>query len=177
MSKVKRHNHILPLVFCLLAEFVILTGFDCPIQADTVPVTNGAVLIEQAKALNGQTVVYQGEVIGDLMPRQDHYWINILNQGTAIGVWITAEERAHISFAGQYGIQGDQVIITGQFNQACPEHGGDLDIHAESLTLVAAGGNRPEPLDFTRVILAVILLLTALSSLALLIRRWTRVHA
>jgi len=126
---------------------------------------DGADLIEQARLLNGQEIVYQGEVIGDIMRRKDGYWINVLNQGTAIGVWISAEQRALIKIAGRYGVQGDQVKIIGRFDRACPVHGGDLDIHASSVEVIRPGFTSPDELNLSRLILAVALLLSATGSL------------
>lgn len=145
------------------------------IQAETISaaatrVGDGATLIEQARTLNGQEITYQGEVVGDVMPRQDHYWINVLSNGTAIGIWITAEQRSIISLTGQYGVRGDEVKIAGLFNRACSEHGGDLDIHARSLEVVSHGAIQPQELDLTRLIMAAGLLILAVSCLILFIK-------
>lgn len=136
----------------------------------------GADLIEQAKKLNGQVIAFQGEVIGDIMPRQDHFWINLLDNGTAIGVWITAEQRSQITYAGQYGIRGDQVMIVGRFYQACSTHGGDMDIHAESLEILHKGDTVREPLDLTRFMIAMILLIPAIICLITFLQKERR-HA
>jgi hypothetical protein len=176
MEKMKI-NKIHILLSSLLIVF--LTGILCsaPLSAETIPVLDGASLIEQAKVLNGQVVIFQGEVIGDIMPRQDHYWINVLCNGTAIGIWITAEQRKAISLAGQYDVQGDLVRITGQFNQACPEHGGDLDIHANSVEISSQGTSIPQKLNLTRLIIAAGLFVMAVASLFMLFsRRFLRRH-
>lgn len=152
---------------------VILTIFifaDQPL-ADMAPALDGAGIIEQASVLDGQIICYQGEVIGDIMPRQDHYWINVLNNGTAIGIWITAEQRASIVLAGRYGIQGDEVKIIGRFNHACSEHGGDLDIHAYSIEIVSKGSYIPQELNITRLIIAAVFMTLAAGCLIMLIKR------
>lgn len=161
------------LVLMVTALVVILTGLVCfaPISAETITIPDGASLIEQARALNGREVIYQGEVIGDIMPRQDHYWINVLGSGTAIGIWITTDQRSAINLAGQYGVRGDEVRITGQFNQACSEHGGDLDIHASSVEIIKMGGQVEQELNIARLAAAAGLFLLAGVSLILLIRR------
>ena len=171
MEKVRRK--LLPIL--LLTVIVILTGF---FYSDRIPAQawaelieyDGASLIEQAKTLSGQDVIYQGEVIGDIMVRQDHYWINVLNDGTAIGIWITADQRELIIHAGQYGIRGDEIRIIGRFSQACPEHGGDLDLHASSVEIISRGAVLPNPPNMTRMIVAAVLLLLASSGLFILIR-------
>ena len=44
-------------------------------------------LIENALALDGQTVTYTGEVVGDIMKRGDHTWLNLSDGSNAMGVW------------------------------------------------------------------------------------------
>ena len=144
--------------------------------AQPPPAVAGADLIERAKSVNGQVITFQGEVIGDIMPRQDHFWINVLDNGTAIGVWITAEQRSLIACAGQYGIRGDQVIIVGRFYQACSIHGGDLDIHAQSLVVLRKGSAVREPMDLTRFLIAMILLVPAIICLIIFLQNERR-HA
>lgn len=158
------------LVLMALLAFGLIIFMPVPILAEATPVPDGASLIEQAKFLNGQEIVFQGEVIGDIMQRQDHYWINVLNNGTAIGVWITAEQRSMISFVGRYGTKGDMISVMGVFSQACAEHGGDLDIHADSLAVVDHGYMIQEKLNIPHLIAAVILIILAMTSLLLFVR-------
>jgi hypothetical protein len=132
----------------------------------------GSSLIEQSGDLDGQDIIFQGEVIGDVMPRQDHFWINVLDGGVAMGIWITAEQRRLIDSVGRYEIKGDAVRIVGRFNRACPEHGGDMDIHAVSLEVITRGYAQRQPLRVDRLIWAGLLLLPAVLSLTVLIRRF-----
>jgi len=140
--------------------------------AETVRIQDGAVLIEQGKVLDGKDVVFDGEVIGDIMRRGDHAWINVLSNGTAIGVWITEQQRALINLTGHFDVIGDRVQITGVFHRACVEHGGDLDIHADSLQVIQDGIHTHTPLDIRRLLVAAVLLLLACISLAWLF--WPR---
>ncbi len=162
MEKIKNKKIHLMMVTILAAILLIIFAYYDQPLAEIAPILDGSILIEQAKALNGQEVVYQGEVIGDIMPRQDHYWINVLGKdSTAIGIWITAEQRDTINMAGQFGIQGDKIKIIGQFNQACIEHGGDLDIHANSVEIISKGKIITQKSNVTRVIIAACLFLLA----------------
>jgi hypothetical protein len=139
-----------------------------PVLAESPPAVDGTSLIEQAKAMDGLDVQYSGEVIGDIMVRGDHYWINVLDQGTAIGIWITAPQRAQIKQVGRYGCVGDQVTLVGRFNRACSQHGGDLDIHAVSLAVIQSGYTVDQPVSGPRLLGAFILLTAALVSLLIL---------
>lgn len=134
-------------------------------------------LIERAKELDGTEITYQGEVVGDIMPRKDNYWINVSSNGTAIGIWITDEQRAEISLAGRFGVKGDEIRIIGQLNQACAEHGGDLDIHAKSVEIISAGTVIPQNINWVRMIIAACLFIVAVCLLLALNRkRYQRHH-
>jgi hypothetical protein len=169
MAKMKKRPMQILLLMVSVAFLTCILS-DQP-MAETSRNLDGASLIEQAKSLNGQEIVFQGEVIGDIMHRQDHYWINVLSSGTAIGIWITDEQRAAIVLSGQYGIKGDEVRIAGQFHQACFEHGGDLDVHANSLEVISKGFRIPQKLDVIRILIAAGLFILAGSSLIIFIKR------
>lgn len=99
-------------------------------------------LVSRAKDFDNTAVVYRGEVVGDVMMRGAHAWINV-NDGThAIGVWITAAMAGDISRTGNFKQTGDTVEVTGIFHRACCEHGGDLDIHAQQMRVVVPGALR-----------------------------------
>lgn len=170
MEKVKTKKIQIRCLSLLVIALISLI-FSDQIMALTPPAIDGPGLIENAKSLNGQEITFQGEVVGDIMPRQDHYWINVLSNGTAIGIWITSEQRTRISHSGQYGSKGDQVEIEGLFQQACAEHGGDLDIHANSLVVVSDGSILPQHLNIIRLAVAAGLFILAIGCLSILFRK------
>lgn len=96
-------------------------------------------IIEDALTLNGKTVTYRGEVIGDILYRGDHAWINVSDGANAIGCYIPASEADKIENIGRYRIVGDTVELTGIFHRDCPEHGGDLDIHTNTIIVLKKG--------------------------------------
>jgi hypothetical protein len=96
-------------------------------------------LINQADHYDGQTVVYEGEVIGDIMMRSDFAWLNVHDGENSIGVWASRELARDITCAGSYQFRGDIIQVSGIFHRACLEHGGDLDIHAESIEIIKPG--------------------------------------
>jgi len=101
-------------------------------------------LINNAKGYDGQLVVYQGEAIGDVMRRGNFAWINVNDGRNAIGIWVEFAQTKDIIYTGNYKARGDVVETSGIFHRACPEHGGDLDIHAQELRIVEPGAHRPE---------------------------------
>jgi len=118
---------ILVTAFCSLFTF----SFAQPISSTE--------LINHAKEYDGKIVVYEGEVIGDIMVRQDNAWVNVNDTDNAIGIWMNAALIKDIVYTGSYKSTGDIVEIIGVFHRACPEHGGDLDIHAQSLRKISSG--------------------------------------
>jgi hypothetical protein len=120
--------------------------------------TSSADLISKAKELDGRQVTYSGEAIGDVMKRGDFAWANIHDGANAIGVWMTSEMAATIRLTGAFKHTGDRVEVTGIFHRVCVEHGGDMDIHAQSLSLQAPGMPTPHGCDKTKKDLAIKLL-------------------
>lgn len=128
MSKILK-TLILTVIF-LLATFSICSAKE---------VTNFNDFVEKAKALDGQQVTIKGEAIGESMKRGDHAWVNVSDGSTAIGVWIKASDLDRIKIYGGYKHIGDKVQVDGIFHRACSEHGGDLDIHADSIEVIKNG--------------------------------------
>jgi hypothetical protein len=120
-------------------------------------------LINNAKEYDGKGVVYVGEAVGDVMVRGDFAWVNINDGENAIGVWLNKELAKEIQFTGSYHNKGDRLEITGVFQRNCIQHGGDMDIHAQSIRKISPGRVVGEELDtgkrnFIFILLAVLCL-------------------
>jgi hypothetical protein len=161
---------------------------DYPVPDDQTPTGIGVsstTLIENATDWSGRIISFKGEAIGEQMVRGGMAWIHInddvymeksieagagsngYNSGQAI--WLSSDLARRIRFFGDYKNQGDLVKITGIFNAACAEHGGDMDIHATDLTVVAHGHSVTHEIKLFRAVLAASLLLS--SGFLLWIRR------
>ncbi|MDI6870565.1 MAG: DNA-binding protein [Bacillota bacterium] len=123
---------------------------------------SSAELIGEARRHDGREVVYRGEVVGDVMRRGRWAVINLHDGSNALGVWLPARLAGEIELTGRYGVTGDTVEVRGSFHRACPVHGGDLDLHAESLTVVERGKRERLPFRRRRAALAGGLCLVAL---------------
>jgi hypothetical protein len=119
---------------------------------------SSADLINRSREYDAKPVTYAGEVIGEIMRRGEFAWVNINDGENSLGVWINAALIQDINFKGSYKTRGDSVEVTGVFHRACPEHGGDLDIHAQSLRKTASGRAIKEKLHLDKVTLSIILL-------------------
>lgn len=119
----------------VILVFVFFAGIR---PAGAQPVSSGE-LIGKAKEYDGQVVAYAGEVIGDIMLRGDYAWVNVNDGSNAVGVWLPRAAAVKITRSGSYKSKGDWIEVSGIFRRACPVHGGDLDIHAETIRAVTPG--------------------------------------
>jgi hypothetical protein len=108
-------------------------------------------------------VLYQGEVIGDIMARGEKVWFNVSDGENALGIFAQRELAAEIKITGKYRQIGDTVIVLGEFNRACSEHGGELDIHARQIEKIAAGYTVTRPVSGLKIILPALLAVIVLS--------------
>ena len=64
------------------------------------PLVSSTELIEKAKELDGKEIVYEGEVIGEVMTRGEYSWVNLNDGLNAVGVWMGNDFLGLISFWG-----------------------------------------------------------------------------
>lgn len=154
-------------LFTILFLLFIAEGYDCYAQS-----ISSAELINNAKNYNGNIVVYKGEVIGDIMLRGEYSWINVNDEKNAIGIWIKKELIKDVIYTGSYKAKGDLIEITGKFNKSCVEHGGDLDIHAQSIIKISSGNNTPYSVNKKEINL--ILFVSSIITVVFLLRLITK---
>lgn len=116
-------------------------------------------LLAQVTHYDGQLVSFRGEVIGELMRRGQYAWMNVGDPGGVIGVWAPSFLLPDITHVGNYRFWGDIVSVEGIFSAACPEHGGDVDVHAQRLSVYSSGVPRDIAPSVARWIAAGALLL------------------
>jgi hypothetical protein len=168
-----RHRAPLRLVLAVLCAGTLLA---CLLAAaapadTTVPITK---LIENMKEYDGKTVTIQGEAIGDVMVRGTNAWITVnddryskksIEEGgeligmsnAGIGVWLPASKAELLKICGGYKSKGTIVNVTGVFNRACHEHGGDTDIHATALEVIKDGYEFEHPFSWGKLLALLIL--------------------
>lgn len=96
-------------------------------------------LIAKPEGFDGKQIQIEGEVIGDVMVRGDHAWINVSDESGVIGVWVTKEEAHKIQITGDYRHIGDTVAIEGIFHQSYAAQNGDTAIEAKTLSIKQEG--------------------------------------
>lgn len=139
--------------FALVLIFIGLTFLPRPLLANE-PLFSSE-LVENFKKYDGREVVFKGEVVGEVIKRGDFAWLNINDDPYSVksipaggkptgynsgqSIWIPFDEARKVRFAGSYNFQGDIVEVKGIFHAACPEHNGEMDIHASSLKVLKTG--------------------------------------
>ena len=118
-------------------------------------------LIQNPQWYDTKEVVYEGEVIGEVMRRKDGVWVNINDGENSIGVWMSSELASVIQYMGSYKAKGDILQVRGIFYYSCTQHGGDLDIHATSLRKIKSGWLKQESVILAKRNLLIILLVIA----------------
>lgn len=139
----------------LMIACIIVFSLSLNVKAEDITELN--TLIENAKEMDGQEVTVQGEVIGECMDRGDYSWININDGTNAMGVWLSKSEAEKVLNYGNYKYKGDTVKITGVFNRACAEHGGESDLHSNSIEIVEQGHRVNEQLSSVKIVTAIVL--------------------
>lgn len=143
----------------LIIACIIVFTLSLNVKAEDITELN--TLIENAKEMDGQEVTVQGEVIGERMDRGDYSWININDGTNAMGIWLSKSEAEKVLNYGNYKYKGDTVKITGVFSRACAEHGGESDLHSNSIQVIEQGHRVNEQLSCVKIVSAIILAVVA----------------
>jgi len=156
----------------LVLSVLIISFFVLPIsaKAENQSITSTE-LIEDASEWDGTTVSYGGEVVGDVLYRGNYAWINVSDGANAIGIYIPAAEAKKIKNVGGYRIVGDTVFLSGTFHRACAEHGGDMDIHADTINVTEKGHSVEDNPSTGLLVSAGVLFLLALTGTILVLKK------
>ncbi len=150
---------------------------------NSVGLVDSTILIEKSRLFDGRMVTYRGEVIGDLMVRDEGVWLNInddaysrqgeqfklagYNQGQ--GVLAPPGTEDVVKRAGRYDWRGDYGEVRGIFRRSSDMHGGEMLIEASSGKFVKPGFRLAHPVSRRRLMAAGGLL--ALATLVLWLSR------
>jgi len=90
--------------------------------------------------LNGETVTFTGEVVGEpIVADRGHLWLQVDDGGVGIAVFLRDSLAEQIVYYGGYDFTGDTISITGIYHFDCAAHQGDLDVHAVKIDVVKSG--------------------------------------
>jgi hypothetical protein len=103
---------------------------------------------------DGEEIVVEGEAIGDVLRTVGGgKWVNILGDDVGLGIWMQDAMVEQITHLGKYQHTGDILRIEGTLNRACPQHGGEYDVHASDVTVIQKGVPVSHPPDYRHAML------------------------
>jgi len=144
-----------------------LLGLFLSLNLNSTPPTTINYLIEHSLTRDQQTVVIEAEVIGEVLERGDYAWINVNDGTNAIGVYTDIDLTKQLTVFGDYFHTGDKLRIVARFERSCVEHGGEMDLHATSITVIEKGKAIDHEVSALKFVMSLILLSMALGGLYL----------
>jgi hypothetical protein len=138
----------------VVVVLLVLLLAPASVAAEQAPLLSTNDLVENSYAWDGKIVSFKGEVLQDLMVREDGTWMNLSDDNNmAMGVFVPKDvTMPPISRTEDYRTVGDVVLITGVFHRTCVQHEGETDIHAMSVTIVTPGSTKANPIHLDRVV-------------------------
>ncbi|HEC70113.1 MAG TPA: hypothetical protein ENI31_07515 [Candidatus Omnitrophica bacterium] len=120
-----------------LLFLLILTNMPCLQAGEFIKIKE---LLAKSSFWDSKEVEVKAEVL-DVLRRKKGSWINILDQGVSLGVWVPKEvELPQIIYLAGPEERGDLIRIRGRFYFNNPRHLGQTMISAEKISLVKRGG-------------------------------------
>lgn len=126
-----------------LSIFILSIVF-LPSFASTISITPINDLILNAFSYDGKEVRVIGEVIGEAMERPGGVFLNINDNGSCIGIFVSKElySKLHITYFGNYKSIGDKVEVYGIFHKAWDKQKGEICIEAKNIKVLSLGHPR-----------------------------------
>jgi hypothetical protein len=116
-------------------------------------------LTNAGQQLNGQEVVIQGEVVGDiLVAEQGFRWLALQDGGATISVLVREEDAEKVVHLGRYDQVGTRLEVIGEFHVDCAEHDGLTDVHATEVLVIDEGSASDDSFDVRRLEIGALLL-------------------
>jgi len=146
-----------------ICKIVLISIFLCiivPLKCNAMSYTKIDDLIQKSSEYNNKTITIKAEAIGEPLNRGSFTWINVNDGSNAIGIWMNSDEAKRILKYGNYKERGDVIEVTGVYHKNCTEHGGDVDIHADSIRVTEKGYFKNEPIEKIKAELAIMFILT-----------------
>jgi hypothetical protein len=153
-----------------LVLLVLLLTLMSPSVASAKPDTTIVGLTNAGRQLDGQQVIIQGEVVGDILIAENGYrWLMLQDGGASISVHIAESELAKITHLGRYNQVGTRLEVLGEFHLDCAEHDGLTDVHAITVSVVSEGFEVASDFDVRKLQVGGLLVFI---SLCLLVLHW-----
>ena len=140
----------------VLVSAALLTLWAVPAGAASSPgeALSPAQVVEFDRAFDGAVITVEGEAVGEsLRATGGGRWVNVYGDEVGLGIWMTDSMAEEIEHFGDYHHDGDTIRIVGTLSFACEQHGGEFDVHAQSMEVLSTGQPRSHEVRFERAIL------------------------
>ena len=167
-------NKISLLIKYIIISAAVVNFSQCTEAADNVIISvTSRDLINSARILDGRAVVMKGEVVGNIMRRDQFAWLSLEDDFNIISVWSPWAMTKGIAFTGNYLHRGDIVEVKGRFYRSDPDLKGEMCIRAEEIKILSHGFKTPHTVNSVKIRLALGLmcLTISLGFLRLMVKR------
>jgi hypothetical protein len=141
-----------------------------------------ALVVSCPARFDGRRVTYVGEVVGDLLVRDDGAWVQVNDddyalevgplpghrdrRGTNSGlsVWLPDPLTEQLTGLGRPGVWGDIIEVSGTIRRTDPTDGGGLTLRADQLTVRQPARPVDDPLRIPQLALAALSVVAAVSA-------------
>lgn len=130
---------------------------------------------------DGRLVEFVGEVVGDVLERQEGAWVLVnddayalesgplpahderVGTNTGLTVWLPGNDVEAEVTPGRPRLRGDVIAVRGRLLRADPADGGGMTLRAEEYTVVSEARPAEPPFRRTQAIVAAIVVLVTLA--------------
>jgi hypothetical protein len=124
----------------LLLTLTLAFALATPTLAFADANTTIAGLTNAGQQLEGQTVIFDGEVVGDIINAENGFkWLLVQDGQASISVLVSSSDAERITHLGRYNQTGTLIEVQGRFETDCAEHDGLTDVHATKISIISAG--------------------------------------
>ncbi|HBT95087.1 MAG TPA: hypothetical protein DEB24_02800 [Coriobacteriia bacterium] len=145
-----------PFALIVALTLAFLLAPPIPALAATTTVTE---LTNAGVQMDGQQVVVEGEVIGDIIYADvGHKWLMLSDGNASISVLTKNADAQKIVYLGRYNQVGTRVEISGVFRVDDTTRDGLTDVTAQSIKILDEGYAVQSPVDWQKIQIGALLL-------------------
>jgi hypothetical protein len=148
------------LIVSITAIVLLLLSLVFSVPAFAEPNTTIVGLTNAGQQIDGQTVTFEGEAIGDILNAGgETKWLLLQDGNASISVLISASDVERITYLGRYDQTGALIEVQGRFTENCDDHDGLTDVHATKITILDEGSMRETAFDIRELQIGALLII------------------
>ncbi len=141
----------------LAVSLALMLAMPTPARAITTTTVTG--LTNDGALMDGQHVIVEGEVIGDIIHADaEHKWLVLSDGNAGISVLVKNADVEKITHLGRYDQLGTRIEVSGIFQVDDEARDGLTDITADTIKIIDEGRMVASPIDWQKIQIGVLLL-------------------